>query len=152
MKILWVTSDCFGAQAFEERFTVEEIAAQLSVDGDAKVFEKVEGDDGYYFEVKLLEFGDVDPKFIEFVHKKIQDYDQSKACNFYVVGEELKMGTYLIVRTPSVKYGGSVLSAVKYGADLGPGEVLERVGANNEEDALQAFVERAKATYLAGGG
>lgn len=85
MKVLWVTSDCAGAAGFEEHFDAEEIASRLTVGGEAKVFE-AEGE--YYFEAKLLEFGDVDPKFIEFVQSQVQDYDQKKDCNFYVVGTE----------------------------------------------------------------
>lgn len=81
MKILWITGDDFSASAFEEHHTVEEIASQLTVGAGTRSFEKEE----YYFEAKLLEFGDVDPKFIEFVHEKVQDHDQKKDCNFYVV-------------------------------------------------------------------
>ena len=53
----------------------------MTVGGDVKVFEEPDA----YFEAKLLEFGDVDPKFIEFVQSQVQDHDQKKDCNFYVV-------------------------------------------------------------------
>jgi hypothetical protein len=37
------------------------------------------------FSVKVYEFLDVDPKFIDFVKREIVDYDHSKHSNFYIV-------------------------------------------------------------------
>ena len=82
MKILWVTGDGYdyGAKVFEEERTIQEVAAQLKV-GESKEFEE----EDYIFEAKLLEFKDVDPKFIEFVQNEVMDYDGKKNANFYVV-------------------------------------------------------------------
>lgn len=35
--------------------------------------------------LEALEFKDVDPKFMEFIKVNIQDYDESKYNNFYIV-------------------------------------------------------------------
>lgn len=40
-----------------------------------------------------LKFGQVDPKFIDFVRSEIQDYDQSKSTQFYVSQENGKWTT-----------------------------------------------------------
>ena len=44
-------------------------------------------DEGYDCEVEIdaYEFSEVDEEFINFVRNEIQDYDQSKCANFYVV-------------------------------------------------------------------
>lgn len=34
-----------------------------------------------------MEFGPVDPKFIEFIRDRMIDYDYSKSVNFYIVEE-----------------------------------------------------------------
>ena len=92
MKILWITGDWdYAAQDFEEHCTIPEVAEQLVANGESKEFKKGSDSDLcgflYCFEARLLEFGDIDPKFIKFVHRKVMDYDQKKAYNFYVVDE-----------------------------------------------------------------
>lgn len=42
-------------------------------------------DDDYLFEYRAHKFGDVDPEFIEFIRNEVQDYDDSKSKNFYIV-------------------------------------------------------------------
>lgn len=80
MKILWITGDDYSALIFEEQCTIQETAEQLKV-GESKEFEGAD----YIFSAKLLEFKDVDPKFIEFVQNEVMDYDGKKHANFYVV-------------------------------------------------------------------
>lgn len=52
-------------------------------DGKTHTFEQ----DGYYFEYKAHEFGDIDPDFIQFIKNEIEDYDIAKSHSFVVVEE-----------------------------------------------------------------
>jgi len=42
------------------------------------------------WELKVLMFGSIDPKFIQFIKNNIQDYDDSKTTNFYIEGDIIK--------------------------------------------------------------
>ena len=42
-------------------------------------------DEDCQFEYRAHKFGDVDPDFVEFIRNKVQDYDDSKSNNFYIV-------------------------------------------------------------------
>lgn len=87
MKVLFVKGDDYSALEFEEsNYTVEEIA-QLIESKDEEKLENIREEFGY-IEFQLFEFGEVDSKFIDFVRNKIQDYDISKAENFYEVEEQ----------------------------------------------------------------
>lgn len=86
MKVLAILNgDEYEALMFEQRYPItleiwnrvndgEEISVDLG-DGEMQVLN-----------VGAFEFGDVDPKFIEFV-REFMDYDQSKSSNFYIVPE-----------------------------------------------------------------
>lgn len=77
MKMLYVSGDDFAALEFQNYFKGQTIASIIErfIDND----EEYDGD----FVMELYEFGDVDGEFIHFVRNQIQDYDQSKDCNFY---------------------------------------------------------------------
>lgn len=78
-------SEDYVAMRIEDEFGVEE-AYQLAKDGGGRA--KIELDDEYDIAyVEVLEFGEVDPKFIDFVQSFI-DYDHSKHENFFVVDTE----------------------------------------------------------------
>ena len=82
MRVLVVTSDGdYGALTFQQEFkgtTVIDIINNID-----KIREKDE--EGLLFSVR--EFGEVDPNFIEFVRRDVQDYDHSKHENFYLETE-----------------------------------------------------------------
>ena len=88
MKVLWISGEDYAATDFEANHIAAEVAAQLEVGGGSKIFE---GKD-FYFHAELLEFEDVDPKFVEFVHHTVQDYDTKKGSNFYVTVENTVAG------------------------------------------------------------
>lgn len=86
MKVLYVSGgDDYMALTFEQDHVK---------DGDYKTwFDKTVENGGNmwieddYIELTAHEFGEVDKKFIDFVRHEIQDYDDSKHSNFYVVEE-----------------------------------------------------------------
>ncbi len=80
-KILYVSGDDYAALTFDRLAENGLLSAgELWATGGGEYTD----DDENYFEYKALEFGDVDPKFIEWV-LSIQDYDESKHSGFYVV-------------------------------------------------------------------
>ena len=42
------------------------------------------------WELQVFTFGRIDPKFVEFIKERIQDYDQSKTTNFYLDTDTIK--------------------------------------------------------------
>lgn len=84
MKMIYVYGDDYAALEFEKYFngkTVKEIIERF--------FDNEEEHDGD-FEMDLYEFEEIDPNFIKFVNRNIQDYDQSKHENFYFETEMIK--------------------------------------------------------------
>ena len=81
MKILIISGDGdYAACAFEESgMTVEEAAKKVEAGEELS-------EDGE-FEGRVLEFGEVDPKFVEWVKNEVVDYDDGKHTAFYVVNE-----------------------------------------------------------------
>lgn len=91
IRLLDVGSDSdYGASVFDEEFKVEDVVQGMEP-GDVKTLTiKAEKDIGYpdmEIYVELFEFGEVDDKFIEYIKDRIQDYDDSKHHNFYILRE-----------------------------------------------------------------
>lgn len=90
MKILYVWGDDdYGALMFEQsKYSVEQVA-EMCQETDYINIEYTEGvgefEETTQFNAKVYEFGEVDPEFIKFIKDDIQDYDDSKHHNFYVV-------------------------------------------------------------------
>lgn len=83
--MIYVFGDDYSALEFERYFQGESIKNIIE-----RIFDNLEEYDGD-FEVKLYEFErDIDPEFMQFVRKKIQDHDSVKHGNFYFEGEVLK--------------------------------------------------------------
>ncbi len=83
MKILWVRSlngGDYAAQAFEEKHGFESVLEAEIAAGETH-FEDIEGG----WEADVLEFGDVDDGFIAFIRESVQDEDDSKHSQFYVL-------------------------------------------------------------------
>lgn len=83
-KILYVTGDEYSAMYIEDGVGVEEAYRQAAESEGKKTFI----DDNGYAECEVLEFGEVDFKFIEFIRNNIQDYDVAKHKNFYEIDSE----------------------------------------------------------------
>lgn len=83
MKILFVTGDEYSAM---------HVSDDIGISNAVKMAEENNGtftidNDESYAELSILEFGDVDPKFIEFIESKMIDYDNSKHTDFFVIEE-----------------------------------------------------------------
>jgi hypothetical protein len=86
-KILHVYGEDYAALSFDNlvekgEATAKELWAEANSAGRFLTHE----DDEAYFEYKALTFGEVDPKFIDWVQSE-QDYDDSKHARFYVIGD-----------------------------------------------------------------
>lgn len=82
-KVLLVENGCgdFGAIEFQNNHggtPVKDILADLD--------KYASEDEMYYLHAHEFE-GDIDPKFIEFIKRNIQDYDDSKNTTFYLENE-----------------------------------------------------------------
>lgn len=83
MKVLYVSSDDdYAALEFEDAYRGTAISEIIA---NPKAFES----DDELWTLEVMEFEEVDPKFIEFVRNRIQDYDESKHHNFYLETETL---------------------------------------------------------------
>lgn len=83
MKVLYVTGSDYSSLMFEND-------KYLSIEKAVKRCEENNGsfsiyNDEYSADFKLYEFGEVDPKFIDFIEDKFIDYDHSKNSNYYII-------------------------------------------------------------------
>ena len=76
MKMIYVYGEDFASNEFESIYEETPINS---------IIQKVEAGkiSNEYFKIKVFEFDKVDPKFIEFIRRNIQDYEDSKHHNFY---------------------------------------------------------------------
>lgn len=81
MKILFITGDDYSAMGVEQEIGIEK-AAKMTIDNGGSL---TINDDELYAELSILEFKEVDEKFIEFIKDKIMDYDDAKHTDFYVI-------------------------------------------------------------------
>lgn len=82
-KILWVTGDDdYGALTFEDSDVSVKQAFDLAAEAGGSYSTEIDGTSVNY---EAFEFGEVDAKFHEFIANKVQDYDQSKDENYYIV-------------------------------------------------------------------
>lgn len=79
MKVLFVTGDDYAALTAEE-YGIERIIDNLKneVDNDK-------------FDALILEFNEVDSRFIDFIKNRVLDYDQSKTTKCPVCGGNVKI-------------------------------------------------------------
>jgi hypothetical protein len=89
MKILHVWGDGdYGAMYVEDEYGVQRAYNEAKdIDGCLAIYSP---DDDRYPEayVEVLEFGEVDPKFVSFIEENFMDYDRSKGENYFVIHEE----------------------------------------------------------------
>lgn len=79
---LHVKGDEYSALNFEQNFDEDVVYKQMLEEGvTSKTFES----DEYYIDVYIIEFGEIDPEFIDFVKYQLIDYDDSKNENIYRV-------------------------------------------------------------------
>lgn len=91
MKVLYIGNvNDFDAQIFEEYHkgqNVSDIIKKIESGDDLSGIS--EDGDEYDFQAKILEVGEVDKRFVEFIRQEIQDYDDSKHHNFYLEGDKI---------------------------------------------------------------
>lgn len=88
MRVLFIEGDGdYDAMAFERHFeNLEAIAEEVAVRGGKVYYEDAGGE--FEVTVSVLEFGDVDSAFIDFMLDNFVDYDTTKARNFHILREE----------------------------------------------------------------
>lgn len=79
-KILYVHGDDYAALSFDRLVEAGELTASSLWDQGTGEYEA----EDVWFMHQALEFGEVDPKFIEWI-LSVQDYDDSKHAQFYVL-------------------------------------------------------------------
>ena len=87
MKILWVCGDDYAASKFQDGVkSTKWLEIWLEVDkagGEKEMTFEIDGQDEKFL-IQSYQFGQIDPKFIEFL-RDIQDYDDSKHDNWFRV-------------------------------------------------------------------
>jgi hypothetical protein len=79
---LRASGDDHSAMNFDRNFDIQKFYEDMVKEGVTK---KTIDTDEFYIDVKILEFGEIDDKFISFVRDFIMDYDMSKANDFFEV-------------------------------------------------------------------
>jgi hypothetical protein len=80
---LYVYGADFSAIDFEKKYNAQEVYESMLAEG---VTHKVlEDTDDAYIEVKIKEFGEVDPEFVTWIMYELCDYDQLKAADIFEV-------------------------------------------------------------------
>ena len=81
-KVLLVSGDGdFCANSFEAEYAGTKV--KDIIDNPEKYASEDEE-----WELEVMEFeGPIDPKFVKFIKRNIQDYDQSKTTNFFIEGD-----------------------------------------------------------------
>lgn len=89
MRVLFIDGeDELDAMLFERRFTdLDDVAVMVAEKGGTAYVEDAGGE--WAVTLRILEFVDVDPKFIEFINEEFIDYDATKGRNFHVL-EDVK--------------------------------------------------------------
>lgn len=84
MKIVYVSGQCdFSALDMEESGELKSLVLKMLKDNITEIESEDES------EVRIIEVGEVDQRFIDFVIDNIADYDLSKQSNFYLLEEFL---------------------------------------------------------------
>lgn len=92
MKILFVSGEAdYDALSFVNKYGDVKASSIIERFEEGEVFVNDDEDgkpmEDWVFSLKIIEVGDVDMKFYEFVRQYIQDYDDSKHSNFWLENE-----------------------------------------------------------------
>ena len=79
---LYATGSDYSAMDFSDNFNVQQVYEEMVQEN---VTTKTIDTDEYYIELKILEFGAIDDKFISFIQNNMFDYDKTKASDFFEV-------------------------------------------------------------------
>lgn len=85
-KLIYVSGDGdYSAMNFDYSGIPVEEAYEAAKNNCGEWQYEIEGENVY---VNSYEFGEIDSKFIDFLHNYVLDYDRSKARDFYIVKED----------------------------------------------------------------
>lgn len=84
MKILYVTGNDYSASNVKEKMGIEK-AVKFAKDNGGSITVNNDELEIYDTDMTIFEFGEVDPRFVDFVLNELMDYDDSKHTNFYVI-------------------------------------------------------------------
>jgi hypothetical protein len=79
---LYVYGDDYSALGFSEKYNTKEVYESMIAAG---ITHKILENDEYYIEVKIKEFGEIDPEFIYFMKDQLCDYDNLKNSDIFKV-------------------------------------------------------------------
>lgn len=83
MKLLYITGDEYSAMYVEKEIGINKAHELAAGNGGSYTYES----ETTYAEIYIKEFGDVDPKFVDFIQDNFIDYDQSKDTDFFIIEE-----------------------------------------------------------------
>lgn len=90
MKAILISSgDDYAALSFEDKFSGTPVSDIIENIDNYQSEEDSEDEDEGYWEIEVVEVGDVDPLFLAFIRENIQDYDDSKHTNFWLEDETI---------------------------------------------------------------
>lgn len=79
---LYVTGSDYSALDFSRAYGEQEFYENMMEEGLTQTSLNT---DDIYADIKILEFGDIDDKFIDFIRHEIMDYDSTKDSDFFEV-------------------------------------------------------------------
>ena len=83
MKIVWVSGECdFSTEDMVDSGELDKLVEKMLKENS----NKIESSDGSM--VYILEFGEVDKRFVRFVRDCISDYGLAKQSDFFILDEE----------------------------------------------------------------
>lgn len=83
MKVLFITGDEHAFMRVEQDFGLDNIKQMAEENGGTVTI----NNETIYAEASILEFGEVCPKFIEFIDSHLVDYDDTKATDYWIIEE-----------------------------------------------------------------
>lgn len=90
MKAILVSSgDDYAALQFEEAFSGTPVIEIIENPDNFQSNEDSEDEEEGYWEIEIVEVGNVDPRFLKFIRNSVQDYDDSKHTNFWLEDETI---------------------------------------------------------------
>lgn len=90
--ILHVSGDKWAASAFEQAYDAQGFYQQMVEEGDTRVSLGVADPEGNGFievEIQLMEFGPVDPAFLNYTRAGLRSWDDQQHTDFFQVKEYL---------------------------------------------------------------
>lgn len=82
MKVLFITGEDYAYASFCQEYDGTDVTNVIQ---HLESFQSLDEE----WELKVLDFGEIDPKFADFVRKRVMDYDHGKHTNFLLESETI---------------------------------------------------------------